>query len=286
MIIVDYSQTIISNLMAELKGRTDVDIELPLLRHMVINTIRSYNTKFKEDFGPLVIACDSKEKYWRKEYFQYYKSNRKKDREASGYDWNLIFEAINTIKSELKENFPYKVLEVPGAEADDIIATLCKWSRLNSQEPVLIISGDHDFFQLQEYKKIKQFSPIKNKFIKAERPAPELVLEHIIKGDRGDGIPNVLSEDDSIITGTRQKKIMQIKLDEWLKDPSTMPDNESFIRNFHRNKQLVDLSMIPKHIESEIINMFENYNKNDKSKILNYFIDNKMKNLIEHIEEF
>lgn len=286
MIIVDYSQTIISNLMAELKGRTDVDIELPLLRHMVINTIRSYNTKFKDEFGQMVIACDSKEKYWRKEYFQYYKSNRKKDREASGYDWNLIFEAINLIKSELKTIFPYKVLEVPGAEADDIIATLCKWSRLNSQESVLIISGDHDFFQLQEFKKIKQFSPIKNKFIKAERPASELVLEHIIKGDRGDGIPNVLSEDDSIVTGTRQKKIMQTKLDQWLQDPSTMPDDEGFKRNFDRNKQLVDLSMIPKHIESEIINTFENYNKNDKSKILNYFIENKMKNLIEHIEEF
>lgn len=286
MIIVDYSQTIISNLMAELKGRTDVEIELPLLRHMVINTIRSYNTKFKDEFGTMVIACDSKEKYWRKEYFQYYKSNRKKDREASGYDWNLIFEAINKIKLELKTIFPYKVLEVPGAEADDIIATLCKWSRLNSQEPVLIISGDHDFFQLQEFKKVKQYSPIKNKFIKAERPASELVLEHIIKGDRGDGIPNVLSEDDSIVTGTRQKKIMQTKLDQWLQDPSTMPENESFVRNFHRNKQLVDLSMIPKHIEMEIINMFENYNNNDKSKILNYFIENKMKNLIEHIEEF
>ena len=286
MIIVDYSQTIISNLMAELKGRTDVEIELPLLRHMVINTIRSYNTKFKDEFGTIVIACDSKEKYWRKEYFQYYKSNRKKDREASGYDWNLIFEAINKIKLELKTIFPYKVLEVPGAEADDIIATLCKWSRLNSQEPVLIISGDHDFFQLQEFKKVKQYSPIKNKFIKAERPASELVLEHIIKGDRGDGIPNVLSEDDSIVTGTRQKKIMQTKLDQWLQDPSTMPENESFVRNFHRNKQLVDLSMIPKHIEMEIINMFENYNNNDKSKILNYFIENKMKNLIEHIEEF
>ena len=286
MIIVDYSQTIISNLMAELKGRTDVEIELPLLRHMVINTIRSYNTKFKDEFGTMVIACDSKEKYWRKEYFQYYKSNRKKDREASGYDWNLIFEAINKIKLELKTIFPYKVLEVPGAEADDIIATLCKWSRLNSQEPVLIISGDHDFFQLQEFKKVKQYSPIKNKFIKAERPASELVLEHIIKGDRGDGIPNVLSEDDSIVTGTRQKKIMQTKLDQWLQDPSSMPENESFVRNFHRNKQLVDLSMIPKHIEMEIINMFENYNNNDKSKILNYFIENKMKNLIEHIEEF
>lgn len=286
MIIVDYSQTIISNLMAELKGRTDVDIELPLLRHMVVNTIRSYNAKFGEEFGQMIIACDSKERYWRKDLFQYYKSNRKKDREASGYDWNVIFEAISIIKQELKEYFPYKVIEVASAEADDIIATLCKWSKLNSQEPVLIISGDHDFFQLQEYKKVKQFSPIKNKFIKADRPASELVLEHIIRGDRGDGIPNVLSDDDSIVADTRQKKIMQVKLDQWIEDPTTMPQDDKFKRNFDRNKQLVDLSLIPKNIENQIINTFENYPRNEKSKILNYLIENKMKNLLEHLEEF
>ena len=158
MIIVDYSQTIISNLMAELNGRKDIELEIPLLRHMVLNTLRSYNNRFKEDYGNMVIACDSKEKYWRKEYFQYYKSNRKKARDESGYDWNMIFNAISQIKNELKETFPYKVLEVPGAEADDIIATLCKWTQINSMEKVLIVSGDHDFFQLQKYKNISNSS--------------------------------------------------------------------------------------------------------------------------------
>ena len=286
MIIVDYSQTIISNLMAELNGRKDVELEIPLLRHMVLNTLRSYNNRFKEDYGNMVIACDSKEKYWRKEYFQYYKSNRKKARDESGYDWNMIFNAISQIKNELKETFPYKVLEVPGAEADDIIATLCKWTQINSMEKVLIVSGDHDFFQLQKYKNIKQYSSLKNKFVKAERPPEHLVLEHIIKGDRGDGIPNVFSADDSIINGERQKPVSSKKLQEWLDNPTTLPTDDSFKRNFDRNKRLVDFSEIPKIIETQIINSFENYNQNDKSRILNYFIEHKMKQMVDYLEEF
>ena len=144
MIIVDYSQTIISNLMAELNGRKDVEIEINLLRHMVINTIRSYHVNFKDEHGELVIACDNK-RYWRKDIFPYYKANRKKAREDSGYNWNAIFDAINTIKAELKEFFPYRLIEVERAEADDIIATLCK----HITEPIMIVSGDHDFVQLQ-----------------------------------------------------------------------------------------------------------------------------------------
>ena len=107
MIIVDYSQTIISNLMAELGGRKDVELEVNLLRHMVINTIRSHYTKFKDEYGEMVIACDSKS-YWRKEVFPFYKANRKKIREESGYDWNTIFDTINLLKSELKQFFPYR----------------------------------------------------------------------------------------------------------------------------------------------------------------------------------
>lgn len=294
MIILDYSQTIISNLMAELGGRKDVDLEINLLRHMVINTIRSHYQKFKRDYGDLVITCDSR-KYWRKEHFPYYKANRKKAREESGYDWNLIFDAINLIKNELKEFFPYKVIEVEGAEADDIIATICKWSQENyvyegtvvsHPKPILIISGDHDFIQLQKYNNIKQFSPIQKKFIKPESSSESYLLEHIIKGDKGDGIPNVLTQDDAIINGERQKPVSSKKLEQWVNDPSTMPNDVVFQRNFDRNKKLIDLNQIPKSIEEDIINNFTNYPLKDKSLILNYFIEHKMKLMIEHIEEF
>lgn len=294
MIVIDYSQTIISNLMAEIGSRKDIPIEPDLLRHMVVNTIRSHRQKFTRDYGEVVIACDSK-KYWRKQYFPHYKANRKKVREDSGFDWPLIFDTINLIKEEFKAIFPYKVLEVEGAEADDIIATLAEWSSTNNlnqkglvEEPenFLIISGDHDFYQLQKYKHVKQYSPIQRKFIQGETTPEKYVIEHTIKGDKGDGVPNVLSADDVFISGTRQKAVSSKKLVEWVENPETMPDEYTFQRNYKRNQTLVDFNFIPVDLKTEIINTFNGYPQRDKSKLLDYFISNKMKQMIEHIEEF
>lgn len=293
MILIDYSQVIISNLMAEIGTRTDIPIDVNLLRHMVINTIRSHKLKFEGEYGEVVIACDSKN-YWRKQIFPYYKANRKKVREESKLDWAAIFDAINLIKVELKTIFPYKVIEVEGTEADDVIASIVYWSLTNdmaegtlfpSPRPLLIISGDHDFNQLQRYKHVKQFSPIQKKFIRLDTSADKTVLEHIIRGDKGDGIPNVFSADDSIVTGERQKSVSSKKLEEWLNDPSTMPTDATFLRNFHRNRALVDLSLIPHDIQERIINTFTTYPVKDKSQLLNYLISNRMKQMIEHIEE-
>lgn len=293
MILIDYSQVVISNLMAEIGTRTDIPIDVNLLRHMVINTIRSHKLKFEGEYGEVVIACDSKN-YWRKQVFPYYKANRKKAREDSKLDWAAIFDAINLIKEELKAIFPYKVIEVEGTEADDVIASIVYWSLNNdmaegtlfpSPKPLLIISGDHDFNQLQRYKHVKQFSPVHKKFIKLETSADKTVLEHVIRGDKGDGVPNVLSGDNCIVSGERQKSISSKKLEEWLNDPSTMPTDVTFVRNFHRNRALVDLSLIPKDIQERIINTFTTYPKKGRSHLLNYFISNKMKQMIEHIEE-
>lgn len=280
--------------MAEIGGRRDIEISVPLLRHMVINTIRSHKQKFGEQYGEVVIACDSR-KYWRKDYFPLYKANRKKTREESGLDWTAIFDAISTIKEEIKQAFPYRVLEVEGAEADDIIATLAEYTAQNELEyvglfpkakPYLIISGDHDFIQLQTHDHVKQFSPIQKKFVKAEISPDLYVLEHTIKGDKGDGIPNVLSPDDCIVKGERQAKIMSKKLQEWLEIPSSMPSDETFQRNFKRNQVLVDFAFIPKELKEEIINTYKEQGGKDKSKLLNYFIENKMKNMIELIGDF
>ena len=281
MIIVDYSQTIISNLMAEFNGRKDVDVEINLLRHMVVNTIRSYHVNFKDQYGELVIACDHK-RYWRKDIFPYYKANRKKAREDSGYNWNAIFDAINTIKAELKEFFPYRVVEVNGAEADDIIATLCK----HVDQPIMIVSGDHDFIQLQKNPSVKQWSPITKKNIVSDSTPEQFLFEHIIKGDKGDGVPNVLTSDDAIITNVRQKPIQSKKMEMWYKDRSTLPTDVVFTKNFDRNQKLIDLSMIPKDIEQSIINTFNIHPLKDRSLILNYFIEHKMKNLMESLEDF
>ena len=280
--------------MAEIGSRNDVEIEVNLLRHMVMNTLRSHKQKFGRDYGEIVIACDSK-RYWRKQQFPYYKANRKKAREDSGFNWPLIFDTINLIKEEIRTFLPYKVIEIEGAEADDIIATLVEWSVDNDSKegalfsepnPLLIISGDHDFIQLQKYSHVKQFSPIHKKFIKPESTPQEYILEHIIKGDKGDGVPNVLTADDAIINGERQRPISSKKLEQWVKDPNTMPTDVVFQRNFHRNKMLVDFQSIPKDIKEQIINTFTSTPGGDRSKLLDYFITNRMKMMMEHISEF
>lgn len=294
MIVIDYSQTVISNLMAEIGSRKDIEIEVNLLRHMVVNTIRSHKLKFGRDFGDVVIACDSK-RYWRKQVFPYYKANRKKAREDSGFDWSLIFDTINLLKEEIKTFFPYRVVEVEGAEADDIIATLAEWSKENDQKegsifpepnPFLIISGDHDFLQLQKFNHVKQYSPIHKKFLKPEKAPKDYVIEHIIKGDKGDGVPNVLTKDDAIINGERQRPISSKKLDQWIANPETMPTDVVFQKNFDRNRTLVDFNSIPKEIKIQIINTFTTTPPGDRSKLLNYFITNKMKMMMEYLNEF
>ncbi|MGA1712067.1 MAG: hypothetical protein ACO4CS_12355 [bacterium] len=292
MIVIDYSQTAISNLMAEIGGRTDVEINLPLLRHMILNSIRGYKKKFGKEYGEMVLACDSRN-YWRKQIFSYYKAHRKKDREESGLDWKAIFEALDTIRSEIAQFFPYKVLWVEEAEADDIIAVLAKYSQSTSSgnplfdepEPFLVVSGDHDFVQLQKYANVKQFSPIQKKFIKPDTTPQRALLEHIIRGDKGDGIPNILSADESIYENIRQRPITTKKIDEWA-DPDRRPQELEFQNRWERNQRLVDFDFIPERIEKNIMEEFLSQPKKDRSQLFGYFVSNKMKNMMEIIEEF
>jgi 5'-3' exonuclease len=260
---------------------------------MILNSIRSYKQKFGKEYGELVIACDN-QNYWRREYFQYYKAGRKKAREDSGFDWKTIFEALNLIRSEIDVFFPYKVINVDGAEADDIIAVLAEWSQTNDTnnllfedpKPFLVLSGDHDFIQLQKYSNVKQFSPVQKKYVKPDISPEKYIFEHIIRGDKGDGVPNVLSADDSIVNGIRQKAIRQDKIDVWYKDFEAMPKDADFKKNYERNKKLVSFDSIPDKIKNAIINSYVEKPQKDKSKLLNFFIEHKMKNMLELIEEF
>lgn len=295
MIIVDYSQTAISTLMGELRGRTDAEISTPLIRHMIVNALRSYKNKFGPEFGQLVIACDNK-KYWRKKMFPHYKANRKKARDDSGFDWHAIFEALNQIKVELAEHFPYAVVEVDTAEADDIIAALVMWTQdhdlvqqgLEAEpQPVLILSGDHDFTQLQRYRNVKQYSPTHKKWVTVTEGIDEIVMEHILMGDKGDGVPNFMSPDDVFVSGGRQKPIRKKDLEQWKKLDVTHWQGTPHEAAIKRNQQMVDLRMIPQDIMTNIINSYtQQKDVRDKSQLLNYFIAHKMKNLMEHITEF
>jgi len=283
MIIIDLSQVMIATLMAQLGNHTNAEVDENLLRHMVLNSIRANKVKFSPEYGEFVIAADGKMS-WRKEFFPYYKANRKRDRDASELNWNLIFESLNKIRDELKTYFPYRVIHLDGAEADDVIAILVK-NRTNGMEKTLVLSGDKDFQQLQRYANVKQYSPVLKKFITCKNPEAFL-KEHIIRGDVGDGIPNFLSSDDSLVTGTRQKPISSKKLESWL---SADPDEfctESMLRGFKRNQQLVDFDFIPKEIERAILDEYAAQADKGRGQLFNYFVTNKLKGLTEAINDF
>lgn len=293
MIVVDYNQTAISSLMANLAGRRDVEVNIPLVRHMIINALRSYRKKFGPEFGDMVIACDNRH-YWRRQYFPNYKANRKKSRDESGFDWNSIFEALHLVRSELTEHFPYPVIDVDGAEADDVIAVLAEYSQtmnndglMPSAEPFLILSGDHDFQQLQKWDNVKQYAPVQKKFCKLKESPEAVLMEHIIMGDKGDGVPNILSCDDTFINGDRQRPIRKDKLAEWkTQKPEEFITSDEMWRNYQRNRELVDLSRIPEDIKESIIDSYEMQKGGDRSGLLNYFIANRMTQLIELVDEF
>jgi len=259
-----------------------------LVRHMVLNSIRSYKSKFTEEYGELIICCDDRN-YWRKDVFPYYKAHRKLDREKSSIDWNEVFTSLNRIREELKEYFPYKVIQVEQAEADDVIGVLANrfgaYLNNSTTERILVLSGDKDFGQLQKFANVDQYSPVLKKYIRIP-DARRFLKEHIMRGDRGDGIPNFLSPDSCIMTNERQKPLAAKKIDAWLdKDPKDFCD-ENMLRNYRRNEQLVDLDMIPSDLVSKIIASFENYEPPKKRGLLNYFIKFKLKNLVEHIGDF
>ena len=297
MIVIDYNQVAIATFMSEIGHRpgSDIEVNLPLLRHMIINTIRSYRTRFGNEFGELVIACDNRH-YWRRQVFPQYKAHRKKDRAKSDFDWNAIFDALSIIRDELAEFFPYPVIDIEGAEADDVIGALAEYSQKLGESdglfgdptsvPYLIISGDHDFNQLQKWDNVKQYAPAFKKWIKLKEPVEKVLMEHIITGDKGDGIPNMLSPDDCFVEGKRQKPIRKTQLAEWKSKPPEEWVTADMAHGYNRNRMLLDLTQTPQEIKDNIINSFEMQQGGDRSQLLNYFIKNKMKNMMDVLGDF
>ena len=278
MIIVDINQIMISNLMVTIH-RDNLELSEDLVRHMVLNSLRGHNKKFRKEYGDMVIACDSGN-VWRRQAFPNYKAGRKETREKSEHDWTMIFDILSKVKDEIKTFLPYKVIEVESVEADDIIAVLCR----RTNEKVLILSGDKDFIQLHN-DRIKQYNPVLNKFVGQGENPSLYIREHILKGDRSDGIPNVLSDDNVFIEGRRQRPLSKKKIEAWCNE--IVPTfNEEEQKNYDRNRKLIDLSCLPKEIEDKINNEFNDVKVATRDKILGYFINKKLKTLIESIDEF
>ena len=281
MILIDLNQVMISNLMAQNRGNLS---ELPskdAVRHSILNTIRAFNVKFREEYGEMILCADAADP-WRRDIFPNYKHQRRKGRVESQIDWDGLFKIMSEIREEFLTKLPYKVLHIEKCEADDIIATLVKQQ---TEDLYLIISGDKDFIQLQHYGNVYQFSPLLKSFIGEQEDAHVFLREQIIKGDRSDGVPNILSDDDIFLRDDRQKPINKKRLEEW-SNIDNIPLGSETRKYYDRNKKLIDLSMIPDNISESIINRYKNYKDNDRSLLLQYFIDNKLKALIENINDF
>lgn len=286
MILVDFSQVMISNIMMQL-ANNDSKLEEDMVRHMVLASIRLYKKKFGTEYGEIVICADGPS-YWRREIYPHYKAGRRKAREKSAHDWNLIFSALHKIRDEIADNMPYPVLRFERAEADDIIGALCHAHGQHGivTEKILIISGDKDFAQLQKYDNVAQYSPITKKFITPDVNPERFKQYHILQGDSGDGVPNFLSADDTFVSGGRQKPLPKKKLEEWtLMQPEEYCQGE-MLRNYHRNKMMVDLDCIPEELQSEIVSKYNEYQRNPRSQIFNYFIQHRLRQLTESIGDF
>jgi hypothetical protein len=285
MILVDFNQVMLASLFASIGNHHNIDIDENLIRHMFLNSLRSNRKKFSPEFGEIVICADGKDS-WRKHVYPYYKANRRKSREESELDWNELFRIINTIRDELKEFFPYKVIHIDHCEADDIIGVIVHehGTELNiGSEPMLILSGDKDYIQLHTYANVKQYDPVRKRWIQNSNP-DKYLIEHVIKGDTGDGVPNILSEDNCLAVGSRQKPMTAKRLELYSKGTDSM-DAET-LRRYHRNKMVIDLSSVPEMYKEKIL---EEYNKEKavgRSELFNFFMSKKLKNLITDLQDF
>ena len=276
MILIDFTQTIIAGLMAQMKMNGG-EVSEDMLRHMIINSVRNYQKKYAREYGEIVLCTDAAHP-WRRDYYPLYKAGRKKTREASDLDWTMLFNTLQKVKEEIRDNFPYRYMYVENCEADDIIAVLTK----QSKEPVLIISGDKDFQQLHKYDDVTQWSPNLNRMIECQDP--DLFLkEHILKGDKSDGIPNILSNDDCFELGIRQTPLRKPILEKYLR--ISIEKDDKYYRNYLRNQTLIDLDFIPQDIEDRIL---EEFDKTEivRGKVFDYLVSHRLNELLNHVEDF
>ena len=282
MILVDYSGICMGAYFARGSGPDE-----GLLRHFILNSLRMHNAMFRDEYGKMVLCCDGGS--WRKDVFPEYKANRKKGREESSHDWPDIFEKFTKIRNEIEEHLPFDVIHEYGVEADDIIAALTQETQeFGKHEPIMIISADKDFIQLQKFGNVKQYSPLTKKFIVDNDPI-RYAFEHTLKGDSGDGVPNVLSDDDALCTeGKRQSPLSKKKIENWWENRDNLENimPVQVYRNFQRNDHVINLDRIPTEIKTRILTKYESVKQTPNMKALNYLVVNRLNNLIESVGDF
>lgn len=302
MILVDFSQVVIGAITVNLgkNAKRDNPNAKSLIRHMFFASILGYKKRFRA-YGEIVLAIDARDGYWRRDYFPYYKGHRKHAQDASEFDWPFIYECIDELKTELRENFTYKMIEVTKCEADDVIAVLCKWLQENEcvkeglfddeLQKIMIVSSDNDFGQLQKYANVQQWSPLKKALVRNANPL-EYIIEHICEGDTGDNIPNIMTTDQwakdrAENVKTRAVSLMQDRVRDFVTNGEKACRNDTEKAHWVRNKKLVDFDEIPPPVTQSILSIYNTYQvKGNKTKMMTYMMKNNMKLLIESLSEF
>ena len=283
MILVDFSNLAYACILENLATTKKTQADISIVRQMLLFSLRSNVKRFKREYGEVVICYDA-DTYWRTDIFPHYKYKRKKDRENSALNWASIHTCLDALKAEFKANLMYKVLSVERCEADDIIGYLSHVHGPTSK--IMIISGDKDFAQLHVHAHVHQYSPTLKKLIRDEFPKITL-KQQIIRGDFGDGVPNILSPDDVFVVGGRQKPIMEKKLIGWLNMPiESFCTEGEMLKNFKRNEILIDLRNIPVEVKQRIGYAYETTNPAGRGAFLNYLIMSGLKDLAASVEDF
>lgn len=282
---MDFNQVILASLFQAVGNHTNIDIDENVIRHMFLNSVRMNRKKFNQEYGEIIICADGKNT-WRRDAYPYYKANRKKTRDKSDLDWNKVFNIMNVIRDEMREFFPYKVIHIDHCEADDIIGTIIhnEGTEMNTgAEKYLVLSADKDFIQLQTYANVDQYDPIRKRWLTDNNPT-QFLEEHIIKGDSGDGVPNILSPDNCLAVGERQKPMTQKRMALYRGTNENM--DEETIARYNRNKKMIDLNEVPQKYKDMIMAEYKQEETVGRSQLFNFFITKKLKNLVSDIQDF
>lgn len=298
-ILLDFSQTVLSACYAfenELSvNNPDKEGARSIIRHVVLSQIKYWFNKYRYRYGNLIICCDGKH-YWRKDRFREYKATRKKARAQSSMDWHLVFDVIDETIAELKENFPYKVIQYDKAECDDIIAVLTKYFQKNeldtdnglfpTPQKCIIISSDKDFVQLQKYNNVSQVSPHSKAFVKTD-DVQAFLKEKIIRGDKGDGIPSVLNPNDIYVSEGRKTVPMTKKRFEALMEQTCDTCADPVVKaRWMENRELIDFEYIPEEVEKVILEEYAVPIRGNKAKVYNYLVKHQCFQLLNEVDKF
>lgn len=278
MILIDLPSVVIPEIIV-LYNKAKMDLTDDLVRRVILTQMLSYKKKYGGTYGKLVICADG-DRYWRRDDFPLYKKNRRKDRAKSDFPWEEFHLIYTRVREEIKE-LSFKFLEIERMEADDVIGILVK--KFAGLEPIMIVSADKDLKQLHKLaKNIKQWSPITKKMVTAKDYS---LIEHIMRGDGSDGIPNIFSDDDVFMHSHKRQKSCPTVLVEKAKhlaEPETIAPNAVVLDKYKRNRKLIDLDYIPEeYIKITMDAYHASTMERRPTSLLNYAIKHKLKHVIE-----